>query len=209
MKGIVKGLAVLLLVLAGVLGWLYRDLVADAVRRTFGSEPVSAVGRPDSAASASARKKVRSLAFGAVDSVVLSPAETASLLSDMVTPLAAGNFDSLAVELLDGGIGVSGLVRTSGIPRDVLGPLGAVIRPWEDIAIAGPVRTSGAGQAEWRVERLSLRGFPFPRDMVTAIVSRVVPGSSDGVLPLVVPDGVVSISIRPSGLTLHRRAGAS
>lgn len=209
MKGLVKGVAVLGLLLAVIAGWLYRDLVADAIRRAFAVEPVSAVGRPDSAAAASARKKVRSLAAPGVDSVVLSPSETASLLSDMLAPLAAGNFDSMAVELLDGGIGVNGLVRTSGIPRDMLGPLGAIIRPWEDLAIAGPVRMVGDGRAVWRLERLSLRGFPFPRDMVTAIVSRVVPGSSDGRIPIVMPNGVVSLAVRPSGLTLYRRAEAS
>ena len=209
MKGIIKALAFLLVVLAVIAGWLYRDLIGDAVRRALDPEPVSAVGRPDSASSISALKKVRSLASRGVDSVVLTPSETASLLSGMLAPLVGENFDSLAVELLDGGIGVSGRVRTTGIPRDMLGPLGSVMRPWEELALEGPIRSLGNGRAEWQVERLSLRGFPFPPNMVATIVSRLVEGSSDGALPLIIPDGVVDVTIRPSGLTLHRRVDAS
>ena len=208
MKGILKTMAFLMLLLAIVVGWLYRDLVGDAIRRRLNPEAVSAVGRSDDASRQSARNKVRSLASRGVDSVVLNPSETASLLDELIGPLVGDNFDSLEVELLEGGIGVSGRVRTTGIPRDMLGPLGSIVRPWEELGLGGPITVLGNGKGEWRVERLSIRGFPFPRDMVAAVVSRVVEGSSGGVIPLLIPDGVVDFSIRPAGVTLHCKATA-
>ena len=208
MKGIFKGLAFLMLLLAIVVGWLYRDLVIDAIRRAMKPETVSAVGRPDDASRQSARNKVRSLASRGVDSVVLNPSETASLLDELIGPFVGGNFDSLEVELLEGGLGVSGRVRTTGIPRDMLGPLGSVVRPWEELGLGGPVTVLGDGKGEWRVERLSIRGFPFPRDMVGTVVSRLVEGSSGGAIPLIIPDGVADLSIRPAGVTLYRKAVA-
>ena len=208
MKGILKALAFLMLLLAIVVGWLYRDLVIDAIRRAIKSETVSAVGRPDDASRQSARNKVRSLASRGVDSVVLNPSETASLLDELISPVVRGNFDSLEVELLEGGIGVRGRVRTTGVPQDMLGPLGSVVRPWEELGLGGPVTVLGDGKGEWRVERLSIRGFPFPRDMVGAVVSRLVEGSSGGAIPLIIPDGVVDFSIRPAGVTLYRKAAA-
>jgi hypothetical protein len=207
-KGILKGMAFLMLLLAIVVGWLYRDLVGDAIRRAINPETVSAVGRPDDASRQSARNKVRSLASRGVDSVVLNASETASLLDELISPLVRDNFDSLEVELLEGGIGVSGRVRTTGIPRDMLGPLGSVVRPWEELGLGGPLTVLGDGKGEWRVERLSIRGFPFPRDMVAAVVSRLVEGSSGGAIPLLIPDGVVDFSIRPAGVTLYRKATA-
>ena len=208
MKGILKGLAFLMLLLAIVVGWLYRDLVGDAIRRATNPETVRAVGQPDDASRQSARNKVRSLASRGVDSVVLNPSETASLLDELIGPFVRDNFDSLEVELLEGGIGVSGRVRTTGIPRDMLGPLGSVVRPWEELGLGGPVTVLGEGKGEWRVERLSIRGFPFPRDMVAAVVSRLVEGSSGGAIPLIIPDGVADFSIRPTGVTLYRKAAA-
>ncbi len=208
MKGILKGMAFLVLLLAIVVGWLYRDLVGDAIRRAINPETVSAVGRPDDASRQSARNKVRSLASRGVDSVVLNASETASLLDELISPLVRDNFDSLEVELLEGGIGVSGRVRTTGIPRDMLGPLGSVVRPWEELGLGGPLTVLSDGKGEWRVERLSIRGFPFPRDMVAAVVSRLVEGSSGGAIPLLIPDGVVDFSIQPAGVTLYRKATA-
>jgi hypothetical protein len=207
-KGILKGMAFLMLLLAIVVGWLYRDLAGDAIRRAINPETVSSVGRPDDASRQSARNKVRSLASRGVDSVVLNPSETASLLDELIGPLVRDRFDSLEVELLEGGLGVSGRVRTTGIPRDMLGPLGSIVRPWEELGLGGPLKVLGDGKGEWRVERLSIRGFPFPRDMVAAVVSRLVEGSSGGAIPLLIPDGVVNFSIRPAGVTLYRKATA-
>ncbi|NNG14836.1 MAG: hypothetical protein HKM89_00055 [Gemmatimonadales bacterium] len=208
MKRFLKVMAFLILLLAIVVGWLYRDLVGDAIRRAVNPDTVSAVGRPDDASRQSARNKVRSLASRGVDSVVLNPSETASLLDELIGPLVGDNFDSLEVELLEGGIDVSGLVRTTGIPREMLGPLGSMVRPWERLGLGGPIAVLGAGKGEWRVERLSIKGFPFPRDMVAAVVSRLVEGSSGGAIPLLIPDGVVDFTIRPAGVTLYRRATA-
>jgi hypothetical protein len=203
-----KGMAVLMLLVAIGAAWLYRDRLSTAIQRAVNPEMVSAVGRPDDASRQSARNKVRSLASRGVDSVVLSPSETASLLDELIGPLARDNFDSLEVELLEGGIDVSGLVRTTGIPRDMLGPFSSVVRPWESLGIGGSLTMLGEGKGEWRVERLSIKGFPFPRDMVASVVSRLVEGSTGGAIPLRIPDGVIDFTIRPAGVTLYRRATA-
>ncbi len=209
MKSLVKGAAFMMVVAALGVGWLYRDLVVDAARTALDrSPPASPLGRPSPEASASGTRKLRALVFGSTtDSVVLNPSETASLLQEGIEPFLRGNMDSLEVELMDGGLGIQARIRTERLPTDLLGPLGALIEPWEEIAAAGPLRLVEAGHGEWQVERLSIRGFPFPPDMVGAMVSRIAEGTSGGAVPVPVPNGIRAIAISPSGLVLYRRRG--
>lgn len=194
------GLIVLLIV-----GWLYRDRLADELRRAFGSgtsgESVTS-GRPGSRALLSARSKIDSLNGWRADSVILTPAEVASMIGVGLDPSVRSQLDSLEVQLLDGSIGVSALLSTARLPRELTGPLAVALRPKERIEAAGPLQVVGPRQAEWAVHSFRIRNFPIPRDAVPKLVSRALGDSSRSTVPIRIPAGVREIRIRPSGATL-------
>jgi hypothetical protein len=194
------GLIVLLIV-----GWLYRDRLADELRRAFGSgtsgENITS-GRPGSRALLSARSKIDSLNGWRADSVILTPAEVASMIGVGLDPSVRSQLDSLEVQLLDGSIGVSALLSTARLPRELTGPLAVALRPKERIEAAGPLQVVGPRQAEWAVHSFRIRNFPIPRDAVPKLVSRALGDSSKSTVPIRIPAGVREIRIRPSGATL-------
>jgi hypothetical protein len=197
------GLVVLL-----AIGWLYRDRLADEVHRLLGSgltpgETVTS-GRPGSRALLSARSKIDSLNGWRADSVVLTPSEVASMIGVGLDPSVRSQLDSLEVQLLDGSIGVSALLSTARLPRELIGPLAVALRPKERIEAAGPLRVVGPRQAEWAVHSFRIRNFPIPRDAVPKLVSRALGDSSRSTVPIRIPAGIREIRIRPSGATLVR-----
>jgi hypothetical protein len=195
------GLIVLL-----AIGWLYRDRLADEVHRLLGSgltpgETVTS-GRPGSRALLSARSKIDSLNGWRADSVILTPSEVASMIGVGLDPSVRTQLDSLEVQLLDGSIGVSALLSTARLPRELTGPLAVALRPKERIEAAGPLRVVGPRQAEWAVHSFRIRNFPIPRDAVPKLVSRALGDSSRSTVPIRIPAGIREIRIRPSGATL-------
>ena len=197
------GLVVLL-----AIGWLYRDRLADEVHRLLGSgltpgETVTS-GRPGSRALLSARSKIDSLNGWRADSVILTPSEVASMIGVGLDPSVRSQLDSLEVQLLDGPIGVSALLSTARLPRELIGPLAVALRPKERIEAAGPLRVVGPRQAEWAVHSFRIRNFPIPRDAVPKLVSRALGDSSRSTVPIRIPAGIREIRIRPSGATLVR-----
>ena len=195
------GLIVLL-----AIGWLYRDRLADEVHRLLGTgltpgETVTS-GRPGSRALLSARSKIDSLNGWRADSVILTPSEVASMIGVGLDPSVRSQLDSLEVQLLDGSIGVSALLSTARLPRELTGPLAVALRPKERIEAAGPLRVVEPRQAEWAVQSFRIRNFPIPRDAVPKLVSRALGDSSRSTVPIRIPAGIRDIRIRPSGATL-------
>jgi hypothetical protein len=117
-------------------------------------------------------------------------------------PSVRSQLDSLEVQLLDGSIGVSALLSTARLPRELTGPLAVALRPKERIEAAGPLKVVGPRQAEWAVHSFRIRNFPIPRDAVPKLVSRALGDSSRSTVPIRIPAGVREIRIRPSGATL-------
>jgi hypothetical protein len=195
------GLIVLL-----AIGWLYRDRLADEVHRLLGTgltpgETVTS-GRPGSRALLSARSKIVSLNGWRADSVILTPSEVASMIGVGLDPSVRSQLDSLEVQLLDGSIGVSALLSTARLPRELTGPLAVALRPKERIEAAGPLRVIEPRRAEWAVHSFRIRNFPIPRDAVPKLVSRALGDSSRSTVPIRIPAGIREIRIRPSGATL-------
>jgi hypothetical protein len=195
------GLIVLLIV-----GWLYRDRLADELRSLLGSrlpshETVTS-GRPGSRALLSARSKIDSLNGWRADSVILSASEVASMIGVGLDPSVRSQLDSLEVQLLDGSIGVSALLATARLPRELIGPLAVALRPKERIEAAGPLQVVAPRQAEWAVRSFRIRDFPIPRDAVPKLVSRALGDSTRRTVPIRIPAGIREIRIRPSGATL-------
>jgi hypothetical protein len=193
-----------LVIVAGVAAaWLYRDRVLEAVLELAGRRVTApaATGRPGTRALATARARADSVRRGAADSVVLSPAEAASLIGDGLDPIVRRQLDSLEVRLLDGEIEVGARVAVARLPAEVLGPFGRALHDRERIKAAGPVTVVSPGRAEWQIERLDLAGFPLPADAVAPLLGRAL-GGPRRALPVVVPPGVRDIRIRPTGAVL-------
>jgi hypothetical protein len=201
-----KLLGALGLIVLLAIGWLYRDRLANEVHRLLGTgltpgETVTS-GRPGSRALLSARSKIDSLNGWRADSVILTPSEVASMIGVGLDPSVRSQLDSLEVQLLDGSIGVSALLSTARLPRELTGPLAVALRPKERIEAAGPLRVIEPRQAEWAVQSFRIRNFPIPRDAVPKLVSRALGDSSRSTVPIRIPAGIREIRIRPSGATL-------
>jgi hypothetical protein len=198
---LIGGIGIILLL---VVGWLYRDRLADELRKALGREGADSgiSGRPGTHALLSARAKVDSLNGWRADSVILSPSEVASMIGVGLDPSVRSQLDSLEVQLLDGSIGVSALLSTARLPRELTGPLAVALRSKERIEAAGPLKVVAPRRAEWAVQSFRIRDFPIPRDAVPQLVARALGDSTRRTVPIRIPAGVREIRIRPSGATL-------
>ena len=205
-----RALGCLVLIAALALGWLYRDRLVDEGHRLLDRIPVppssrgpaSESARPGTRSLASARSKIDSLNGWRADSVVLTPAEVASLIGSGLSPELRRDLDSLRVELLDGQVRVRARLRTEHLPKDALGPLSGALGPTEPIEAAGPLRVTGPRQGEWAVRSLRIGDVPIPRPAVPHVVERVL-GDSRETVPWTVPAGVRAVRVRPDGATLY------
>lgn len=201
-----KLLGCLVLLIALGLAWLYRDRLEHEVRqvieRVQGVVPSSS-GRPGVSALESATAKVDSLNGWRADSVVLTPAEFASLVGSGMDRQLRGQLDSLQVELLDGEIRVSARLRTASLSPDLIGPLAGALGPTEPVDASGPVRVTKPGAGEWRVRTFRIGDIPVPDEMVPRLVGQALGDPRRTAVPVKVPAGVRAIRVRPGGATLY------
>lgn len=184
-------------------GYLYRDRVLQVISDWRGGDRKSAetVGRPTEGGVRRALDKIDSLNAWRADSVVLSAAEMASLVGAGLDPAFRRQVDSVAVTLGNKRIGIEASLLTDRIPRSVLGPLGSMVDKREHLSAAGTVELVEPGRAVWIVDRLTLGGFPFPREMIPRLLERAL-GSHSSEVPLAVPHGIRAVRIRPTGVSL-------
>lgn len=205
-----KALGCLVVLALLVIGWLYRDRVVREGRQLLDrvqshSEPAApaARGRPGRRSLGTAEAKIDSLNGWRADSVVLTPSEVASLLGNGLSPDFRKELDSLQVELLDGEVKLGARLRTDRLPREVLGPLAAVLRPNEPVQATGPLRVTGPGTGEWVVRSFQIRDFPVPAPAVPKLVSRALGDSTRRTVPWKVPAGVRAVRLRPGAAILY------
>ncbi|MEO8634216.1 MAG: hypothetical protein ABI587_02960 [Gemmatimonadales bacterium] len=188
-------------------GWLLRKEILGMVRPQVArvAEVIEQRGATSITSPAdAARDKVDSLHGWSADSVVLTAAEMTALLLDGLPAEARGHLDSVKVTLGQSRVSIQGLLETSQIPRDLLGPLAGVVRTWEPVTVAGDVAIPRPGHAEWKVDALTLRGITLPADASRALIERALPGAREGRVPLTLPDGVSRITVRPAGVAVFR-----
>jgi len=201
-----KLLGVLLLIALLVAGWLYRDRLLEWGRGALGTRPPSAeLGAPSPAGLSRARSALARLGRSGVDSVVLGPDETASLVREAIGPAVAGQIDSLRVQLGEGRLGFRASLRTARLPRELLGPLAIAVRSREPISAAGTVRMLRPGGAEWVIDRLTVRDIPLPSEAIPRVIGRAFGDSSRNGLPLTLPASVRNLRVHPAGVTLFAR----
>jgi hypothetical protein len=206
----VRLLGWLAVIAALALGWLYRDRLISEGRRLLGGHaaaaPIVSAGRPGARALESARSKVDSLNGWRADSIVLTPAEVASLMGSGLDPEFRKELDSLQVELLEGEVAVRARLRTARLPKELVGPLGVALRAYEPVQAAGPLRVLGPGTGEWAIRSVRIRDFPLPDAMVPRLVSRALGDPSRHTVPWRVPAGVRGIRLRTGSATLYGAA---
>lgn len=187
--------------------WLMRRDLIRTLRpqvARLGDALSAAAVEPDARNLARARAKIDSMNGWGADSVMLTAGEMASLIATGLPPRISAHFDSLSVELAEGRVRISARLETAQIPREVLGPLAGAMDAWERVVVEGPVVATAPGQAEWRVDALSVRGFTLPAETSRRLIERGLPGARDGVVPLVLPRGIRGVRIRPTGVALYR-----
>lgn len=204
LSGSFKLLGTLVVLAAVAIGWLYRDRLSSELHRLFqwSSEAPTAVGRPGTRALSSAQSKIDSLNGWRADSVVLTPAEVASLIGAGLNASLRRQLDSLQVELQDGEVAVNAKLATARLPRELTGPLALALRDREPVQAAGPIEVTGPGRAEWTVRSFQIREFPIPRDAVPGLMAKAFGDNGRRSIPVRIPAGIREIRVRPSGATL-------
>ena len=211
LRAFVRLVAIVIVLLAGAVAYLYRDPILHAASRWLGPRPAlpavtdTSVGAPSPKALHSTQAKLdRFHRSDPPDSVVLSANEIASMIGSGLDWSVRKSFDSLRVELFEGSVAVHCRLDTRTIPSDALGPLSALLQPMEPLRIAGPVRIKTPGVALWTIQELSLRGMSFPSLMTKQIAQRVAGADADGAVALRVSSSFQDIAVHPTGVVLYR-----
>ncbi len=212
MKSVLAGAGcATVLVLAGVVGWTYREQLTEAYRAFRGMAPsteevvAAGPGRASVEALASARRKHERMSRAdGPELISLSAAEMASLVQAGLDPLGRRALDSLTVTLEAGHFVMEALLVTDVWGRDALGLLGGLLQPYEPLRVAGPARLVRRGVLAWEPVSFSVRSIPFPGPTIPPIVNRLT-GGDDGLVLLGIPATVADVRIGAGSATFYRR----
>lgn len=197
---------VLLLLLLGA-GWLYHPEITRYVRGVV--DPMSLArrsGAPSPEHLATAESKIARLVTARPDSVLLTAGELASLLVEGGNVLGVTGVDSVEVELGDRRIRVRALLDTERLPARYRQLIPGTPARHEEVIAEGELTPARPGTAEWRLDRVIVRGLPLPSDVVARVLGRVTGRQSDGRLTVRLPGEVRGFRIRPEGVALYRSA---
>lgn len=198
--------AIILILLLGA-GWLYRTEVTRYVRGVV--DPMSAArrtGTPSPEALARAERKIIALTSEGSDSILLAADELASLMVHGTALLEVRGVDSVSVELGDRQIRVRTMVQTALLPDRIKTAIPGDPSPWEEVIAEGELTPARPGVAEWRLDRVVVRGLPLPAELVGRILNRVTGQSTDGRILVQLPRGVTGFRVRPEGVAIYRSA---
>jgi hypothetical protein len=196
-------LIIMLLLLAA--GWLYRTEVTRYVRGVV--DPMSVArrtGTPSPEALARAERKLIALTSEQPDSILLTADELASLMVSGTELLDLQGVDSVSVELGDRKVRVRAMVDTDQLPARVRAAIPGEPAPWEEVIAEGELSPARSGTAEWRLDRVIVRGLPLPAELVGRVINRVTGQATDGRLLVTLPRQVSGFRVRPEGVAIYR-----
>ena len=196
---------VLILLLAA--GWLYRTEITRYVRGVV--DPMSIArrtGTPSPEALASAERKIISLTSEQADSILLTADELASLMVQGSELLGVRGVDSVSVELGDRQVRVRAMIETAHLPDRIKTAIPGDPSPWEEVIAEGELAPARPGVAEWRLDRVVVRGLPLPAELVGRILNRVTGQSTDGRVLVEMPRDVSGFRVRPEGVAIYSGA---
>lgn len=197
-------LAIILVLLLSA-AWLYRGELTRWGRGVI--DPMSVVRRTGTSspeALSRATTKLRALAREGGDSVLLDASELASLLVSGSSLLGVDGVDSVAVELADRSIRVRTLVATRRLPERYRRLIPGTPAEFEEVVIVGDLTPARPGIAEWRFDRVMVRGLPLPADLVARVLGQATGAASDGRLEVSLPPEVSGFRVRPEGVAIYR-----
>lgn len=199
-------LGLVLIVLVAVGAWFYRDEVLSFARTQLRHEPARASsGAPGASALRRAQARVDSLERGRADSIVLGADEMASMLRAGLESDVSGQLDSLTLTLGDGRVGVTALLRTARLPREVMGPLAVALKAREPIAAEGALRVVQPGVGEWDIDRFRVRDIPLPREAIPKLLARAFGDSTRHGLTVHLPRAARAVRVRRDGVTFYAK----
>jgi hypothetical protein len=209
LKSVFAGVGCLVvLAVAAVLGFMYRDRLASLYRRVRGvPEPPPAVYvMPSPEGATRAEGALERLARrGGPAYVDVTAGELAALIERQLARAGTRVLDSVAVALGDQRIRVKGSLDVTALPKRVLGPLAAGLGRREPVVAGGRLSVAPGGGLLWTVDVLKFREFPFPRSVIPAIVRALdLAGSRDASVPIPLPEGIGDVRVSPSGLRVYR-----
>ncbi len=197
-------ISLILLAILLAAGWLYRTEITRAIRSV--TDPMSVVrrtGTPSPEALARAERKVVTRTAEQPDSVLLAADELASLVVRGTELLGVQGVDSVSVELGDRSIRVRAMVDQARLPDRIRRVIPGDATGWEEVITEGELNPTRAGMAEWKLERVIVRGLPLPADLVGRVVNRLTGTDSDGRLVVKLPPEVTGFRVRPEGVAIY------
>ena len=198
-------LLVILLIGAGV-AWLYRDDVrrwADA--KLHPALVALRTGHPSKPALKSATDKLDLLQRTRADSVVLSPSEMASLLTQGAPFLPGITFDSVSVELGDRSARIRTMVDGASIPPRIRSLIPGGANRYEEVVVQGTLTPVRAGLAELELQHVTIRGIPMPSDLVSRLAGAAAGRAGNRRLEIALPETVGGFRVRPGGVAVYRQ----
>jgi hypothetical protein len=209
LKNVLAGVGCLVVLLvAAVVGFIYRDRLAHLYRKMRGMpEPPPAVYVLPAAGGADrAEAALRELARrGGPAYVDIAPAELAALIDREMARVPHRVFDSVAVALGDQRIQVRGSLDVSLLPQRLLGPLAEGLGRREPVTAGGVLAAAPDGGLRWTLDQLAIRDFPFPKSVIPAVVrSFGLADARDGTVPLQLPGPVGDVRVSATGVRLYR-----
>lgn len=198
-------LGLALLVLAGYVAWSYRREIRRQIHEwTAERGPPEVSGRAVATDAPTILRRLDSLRVAGADSVVLSPAELASLAEGLAARVVPGAVDSVEIRLGRDDIEIRARVDTRKVPI-TLGPMSAVVRDHEIVEAGGLLVFRRAGRAELEVQRVRVRGLPIPLSLVNGMIRQFGGPAAGGAIPLTLPPDVIGFRVEPEKLTVYGR----
>lgn len=204
----IRLLGLALLALAGYLAWTYRREIRRQIHEwTAERGSPEATGAAGAADARTILRRVDSLRRAGADSVVLSPAELASLAEGLAAQMVPGAVDSVTIRLGQDDIEIRARVDTRKVPIS-FGPISGILRDHEYVEAGGRLVFRRIGRAELEVERVRVRGLPVPRNLIDGMIQQFRGEAAGRVIPLSLSREVTGFRVEPGGLTVYGRGVA-
>ena len=193
------GTMLLAALLLGGLGWLFRD---DLARLRGGDVPA---GEISPAVAAQAEAKLERLRNRG-DTVQLSGVELTSLVRYRLGGWVPGEVSDPSVVIAADTLRLSGRIPADRMPQlPELERVRSLLPDTAEVELRGRLGSGEVGRAIFRVDELSVAGFPVPQRFYPRILEYLgwsYDGGSTPELPLVLPEGVGGVRASNGVLTL-------
>lgn len=212
LKNVLAGVGCLVVLLvAAVAGYVYRDRLGHLYRRVRGipERPPVVYVLPSPGGASRAEAALRQLAGRDAPAYVdLSAGDLAALIDRELARVPNRVFDSVAVALADQRVLVKGTLDVSGLPQRLLGPLAEGLGRHEPVVAGGRLAAGPNERVRWTVDQLVIRDFPFPKAVIPAVIrSFGIADTRDASVPIPLPAAIGDVRVSASGVRLYR-AGA-